>query len=221
MGIESIRSSYVGDAAANYDAERADAAKWRREQDAIRHLLDHLPSGLRILDCPIGTGRFLELYAPREYQVLGIDISEDMLARARERASALGIPIALEIGDIRRLPLQDGAVDLVVCIRLLNWVSRDELGPVVAELARASRQHVVVGIRHKIPVRDMGLALPILLGGRLALWLWRRIRPATTIHHRIDVATTFKAAGLDVIQSELIERALTGTEYRIYLLRKA
>lgn len=65
------------------------------------------------LEIAIGTGRNLPYY-PDDVQVTGIDISDAMLAIARERARSLGRPVTLQRGDAQALPFPDASFDTVV-----------------------------------------------------------------------------------------------------------
>jgi SAM-dependent methyltransferase len=67
--------------------------------------------GRRVLDLACGTGRHAARLRDRGARVVGLDLSRPLLARARRRD---GAPLTLVRGDMRRLPLRDGAFDLVV-----------------------------------------------------------------------------------------------------------
>ncbi len=62
-----------------------------------------LPPGARILDVPCGFGRHSLLLARCGYRVTGVDISPELLARARRQAAAHSLPIAFRRGNMRRL----------------------------------------------------------------------------------------------------------------------
>lgn len=84
--------------------------------DALEEGLKEVP-GLpqEILDLATGTGyvarRLKKLYAGAE--VLGVDISPEMVAIARHQAVAEGVDIKFEIADIAALPYPDKEFDLV------------------------------------------------------------------------------------------------------------
>jgi ubiquinone/menaquinone biosynthesis C-methylase UbiE len=65
------------------------------------------------LEMAVGTGRNLPLYTSGT-PVIGIELSEPMLARARKRAATLPLEVDLRIGDAQRLDLPDGSIDTVV-----------------------------------------------------------------------------------------------------------
>jgi SAM-dependent methyltransferase len=140
------RTRYVGTVASRYVDRRAVTPKWAREQEVIETVVRALAAGSRVLDVPIGTGRFLPVYAAAGHRVYGIDISADMLAEARGLGAAPP-RLTLVRGEVERLPLRDGAVDWVVCVRFLNWVPAAHLEGVVRELVRVARKGAVLHVR--------------------------------------------------------------------------
>ncbi len=64
----------------------------------------------KVLEVGIGTGLNLGLY-PQDIQVVGIDIADAMLARARERAAELGLQVELREGDAQALNFPDNSFD--------------------------------------------------------------------------------------------------------------
>jgi len=69
----------------------------------------------RILDVGCGTGRHALELAKRGYQVTGVDLSENMLNRAREKATSAGVHIDFQLADARNLQFED-EFDLVIII---------------------------------------------------------------------------------------------------------
>jgi ubiquinone/menaquinone biosynthesis C-methylase UbiE len=66
-----------------------------------------------VLEIAIGTGRNLPFY-PAEVRLTGIDLSSAMLAKAEERARALGRAVVLRIGDAHALDFPDETFDSVI-----------------------------------------------------------------------------------------------------------
>jgi ubiquinone/menaquinone biosynthesis C-methylase UbiE len=105
-----------------------------------RALLDLLPAaGLgRLLDIGTGTGRLLELLAPRIAGGLGVDASRAMLALARARLARAGLAhCAVRFADMYRLPLPDGGFDTVVLQMVLHHAEAP--AEALAEAARVLR----------------------------------------------------------------------------------
>ncbi|URW75469.1 metalloregulator ArsR/SmtB family transcription factor [Sphingomonas donggukensis] len=136
----------------------ASAAEWfeahAREWDAIRSLhvaedqveaamarvlgvdgSDAVPLG-RIIDIGTGTGRMLELFAPRADRALGIDRSSEMLRLAR--AKLHGQPNAdLRQADLYALPMADAEADLAILHHVLHFAQQP--GAAIGEAARVLR----------------------------------------------------------------------------------
>jgi len=70
-------------------------------------------SGGPVLELGIGTGRIAIPIAADGIAVIGVDLSEGMLAVARERAALAGVELDLRHGDLRDPPV-DGPVPLVL-----------------------------------------------------------------------------------------------------------
>ncbi len=99
-------------------------------------LLAALPTKIdHLLDIGTGTGALLEQVAPRAAAALGVDASRTMLALARTRLAGPGFGhCAVRLGDMYRLPLPDGAFDVVVMQMVLHYA--EDLDAVLAEAAR-------------------------------------------------------------------------------------
>ncbi len=73
---------YTGLRAANYNKDRAHNKAFRWQQEVVKKILLRLQPR-QVLDAPVGTGRFFEVYQQFPCKVLGIDISPDMLEQAQ------------------------------------------------------------------------------------------------------------------------------------------
>lgn len=68
-----------------------------------------------VLDLACGTGRFAIELARRGYVAAGLDLSREMLGYARERASALGVPLELFLKDMSDFSLFR-SFDAAICM---------------------------------------------------------------------------------------------------------
>jgi len=93
-------------------------------------------SGLgRLLDVGTGTGRLLELFADRVENAIGVDMSPEMLAVARENLSQAGITnCSVRQADMFQLPFSAGTFDVVTIHQVLHFVDAPELA--LAEAVR-------------------------------------------------------------------------------------
>ncbi len=80
------------------------------EEAAVNELLGAAPLG-RALDAACGTGRHARALVDLGHQVSGIDLTPEMLERAR-----MNVPEAsFAVADLRELPFPDHSFELVVC----------------------------------------------------------------------------------------------------------
>lgn len=144
------------------DADRLDAVRRANRQAAERYFAEHASEWDRIrslhvpekdveaailtaagkgpframLDIGTGTGRMLELFADRCDRLLGVDLSQAMLAVARANLERAGIGHArVRVGECTNLPVVRESFDLVVIHQVLHFL--DDPAAAVAEAARA------------------------------------------------------------------------------------
>ena len=89
-------------------------------------LAQRLPQGrsLRILDIGTGAGFFAILLAGMGHQVVGIDMSGDMLHEAKQNAMASGVSVKFQKMDAQVLSFADDSFDVVIS-RNLTWTLPD------------------------------------------------------------------------------------------------
>jgi ArsR family transcriptional regulator len=88
-----------------------------------------------LLDIGTGTGRMLELFAPRAARAVGVDQSAAMLAVARANLERAGVRhVQLRQADLNALPLERDGFDLVLCHQVLHFL--DDPGRAIKEAAR-------------------------------------------------------------------------------------
>jgi malonyl-CoA O-methyltransferase len=129
------------------EAERLDPQRayslWARSYPPVPHnrlmeleqqtVLDMMPGvrGLTVLDAGCGSGRYLRELQERGARAVGIDLSPEMLARAR------GLTPRVARADLRALPFDAMSIDLVVCALALGDFAELELA--LAEISRVLR----------------------------------------------------------------------------------
>jgi 2-polyprenyl-3-methyl-5-hydroxy-6-metoxy-1,4-benzoquinol methylase len=84
------------------------------ECDFIEEEINHDKS-LKIIDIGCGTGRHAIELTKRGYNVTGVDLSENQIKRAREKAQETRVTIDFQTQDARNLPF-DGEFDLAIML---------------------------------------------------------------------------------------------------------
>lgn len=130
----SAAAAYFDSHAAEWDEMRSLHAPESAVEAAIIALIGQAPIG-RLVDIGTGTGRMLELFAPRASQATGLDRSAEMLRLARVKLAAAGLAhVDVRQGDMYALPLPDSAADLVIIHQVLHYALQPAAA--IAEAAR-------------------------------------------------------------------------------------
>ena len=126
---------------------RRNAAQWDHiralhvdEVEVERALLELLPKGQirTLLDIGTGTGRMLQLAAPRVERAIGIDASREMLAVARVNLDRSGLQSCeVRQADMYQLPWPNSSFDAAVFHMVLHFATAPE--DAVKEAARVLR----------------------------------------------------------------------------------
>ncbi len=99
----------------------------------------NLPRGAHVLDLCCGNGRHAVAMAEYGFQMIGLDLSHDLLAVAKQRKIEQGIGTVVWIqGDSRNVPLKDQTLDgLVNLFTSFGYFDRDEENEqVINEMSR-------------------------------------------------------------------------------------
>jgi ubiquinone/menaquinone biosynthesis C-methylase UbiE len=190
------------------ERQKRNVRKWA----AIRKALSFTQGVRVILDLPCGTGRFTGALAREGYEIVGSDISMEMLQKAA------GIPDGRQPtirgyvqANAEALPLRDAALDCVVCIRFMMHVDPATRVRMLREFHRVSRRWVVVDYRHKYTFRYVLTHTLGKLGfGRTPL---SRVS-------RADLEQEFRDAGFQVRQVIRVSAPLLSDKWVVLAERK-
>jgi len=110
--------------------------------------------GIKLLDVACGTGNTAIPAAKAGATVTGVDIATNLLAQARQRASAEKLEIKFDEGDAEQLPYPDAAFDIVLSMFGAMFAPRPEL--VARELLRVCRPGGSVAMANWTPEGFVG-----------------------------------------------------------------
>ncbi len=130
--------------------QRRNARKWAAIQKALA-----LTNGVKtIVDLPCGTGRFTGNLARAGYEVVGSDISAEMMGQAAKLPSVQHENIRGYVrADAEKLPFKSKSTDCLVSIRFLFHVDPETRRRMLREFGRVSRRWVIADYRHKYSFR--------------------------------------------------------------------
>ncbi len=155
----------------------------RREKEAVLDAIGPVENK-KVLEIACGTGRFTAMLAERGADIVGLDISAEMLGEARRKAASAGVGDTVEFmrGDAGRLPFEDDEFDAVIAMRFFHLA--DTPAEYLAEIKRVSNGDVMFDTFKNTSTRSIyNWALP--MGSRL--------------YAPSEVRSLVKGAGLELV----------------------
>ena len=117
-----------------YDKQQFTAGT-QGEVDFIENEIDH-NRATRILDIGCGTGRHSIELARRGYHVVGIDLSESMLSKARAKAKSAGVDVEYLQADARQLHFHNEFdLAIMLCEGAFPLMQTDEMNFMILQSA--------------------------------------------------------------------------------------
>src|ERR671918_1929296 len=134
---QEVAAHYFANKAASWDQVRSLYVDDAKVEAALLDLFGERPPG-NLLDIGTGTGRILQLFAPRIGFGLGIDLSREMLSVARANLDRTSLRnCQVRHGDMYHVALPDGSFDAATMHNVLHFA--DDPGAALAEAARVLR----------------------------------------------------------------------------------
>jgi ubiquinone/menaquinone biosynthesis C-methylase UbiE len=166
---------------------------WQRR---IRPRVFHDLSG-RILDVGVGTGRNFPFYPPGS-QVVGVDSSPAMLARARRRIdSCAAASIELRTMDATALDFPDDSFDAAVATFLFCVLPGESQLKALRELGRVVKAGGMIRLLNYVRPRGAVLASIARLSQPFAAWAF-----AASFDRRTEESVT--EAGLELVDTRYV-----------------
>jgi SAM-dependent methyltransferase len=164
LEVFACRYATAPDAQKYRDMRFARSRYGRKVDAAERRIVEQVIQGRRIrgpiLDAPCGSGRFMTIFATGGGEVVGADISPEMLLLARRSLAQAGYSHPCITADVRRLPFEGRRFELVFSMRLLHRVrTPGQRLEVLRELARVSRKWVLFSFYDRRSWRSLRDAL--------------------------------------------------------------
>jgi len=108
----------------------------RLEERALKRAITGIPlQGRVLLDAGCGIGRWFPLLEGAGGRVMGCDVVPLLLTECRRRRP--GVPVTA--GDVRSLPFRDSVFDVVLTVKVLQYIPRANQPSAVGELCRVLR----------------------------------------------------------------------------------
>lgn len=140
------------------DPEHGEEAFWRTGESDARRLSWFFAPGGRVLDLGCGVGRVLRFLAPRAAEVIGVDISAEMLARAEQNLA--GVPNArlIHTAGASLEGVASGSIDFLYSLLCLIHVDRRSAYRYFEEIRRVLRPGGLAFLQFQNVASEAGLA---------------------------------------------------------------
>lgn len=159
------RIKYTEKTARQYQIRKQD--KHLTEMRLMDRAFAYIPKSHRVLDMPCGGGRVSLHVAGKGYTMSLGDLSEPMLAIARENVAKAGLSCSVEWQDIEALTYGDRAFDTIVSFRLFHHFPNHYIRRrAVRELCRVAGQFVIISYFSTKSVTSVRRKLQSALGGK-------------------------------------------------------
>jgi ubiquinone/menaquinone biosynthesis C-methylase UbiE len=155
-----------------------DAWTWLTERTSLDRALEcaKIVDGDAILEVAVGTGWLFRKIVQRNLSGcnVGVDLTEQMLRRARTRLANMGAPCELVLGDARALAFENDSFDVVINSNLFGLLPEGDFAPILDEAWRVLRPRGrLVLVTMQRPSRPLGRA--IYEAGAVRLGGWRDV----------------------------------------------
>ena len=134
----------------------------------------------RVLEVGIGSGLNLPFYSPRAGEILGLDPSPGLLARARGNAQRAQREVRLLSGSAERIPLETGSIDTIV----MTWTGCSI--PAIAAALGDMRRVLKPGGRLLFVEHGRAPEAGIALWQDRLTPLWRRMSGGCHLNRKVD-----------------------------------
>jgi len=159
------RTKYTQDAAEKYQVRKE--GKNRAEMRLVDKAFAFIPKDARVLDVPCGGGRVTIHLSKRGYRVSSGDLSDAMLAIAREAVARADLKCEVERQDIEKLSYPDQAFEAIISFRLFHHFPNVEIRQrAVKELCRVAKYWVAISYFSPASVTSIKRKLRAAMGGR-------------------------------------------------------
>lgn len=122
-----------------YDSERFSSPSGKLFEDLENNFIVEMFGDVqnkKTLDVATGTGRISVHLAKAGADVTALDLTPEMMEKAKEKAKNAGVKINFIEGNAMALPFNDATFDNVITIRFVHLLSKKDEEKVIEEMAR-------------------------------------------------------------------------------------
>lgn len=146
----------------DYELDRGSALKDGRSDSLYDPIYDFCDprAGECLLDASCGTGINISRLGPRVKGIIRVDISNEMLKRAKKRIDSENLENSeVVVGTINCLGFKSDCFDKIICYSVLQYLCDEASEAALMDLIRVSKENSVIIIHVKNKFSPYGLTL--------------------------------------------------------------
>lgn len=122
----------------------------QREAGTLQRVLgQYLTGPSSLLDLPCGTGRLFGAMLEGGHQILGGDISEEMLAKGRSRFNGES-RVCFQKMEAEKIPYPDNYFDAVTSYRFMCHLPEESRRRILNEMLRVTRRYLIINFHLQV-----------------------------------------------------------------------
>lgn len=129
--IKKIVTDYFEEKSEEWETRETEYVAWLSQ--VLLNITDK--KNKTLLDVGCGTGRYMQKFTPHLQKVSGIDISSNMIKKAKEKG------LDVHVGDAEHLPFPDNSFDVIISIGVLEHLG--DYSKALLEMKRVAKNEVV------------------------------------------------------------------------------
>ena len=129
-----------------------------------------------VLDAGCGSGRNISLLSPLVKEIVGIDFSEQMLDRAKEKVASEKLSnVTLHQGTVTQLTFPNNSFDKVICASVLQYLDDKDCAASISEMLRVCKPGGTLVLHVKNGTSLYGTSIK--LARKVSSLLGRKVKP--------------------------------------------
>jgi ubiquinone/menaquinone biosynthesis C-methylase UbiE len=123
---------------------------WKTYQKILNETIENHPDISNVCDLGCGMGNFIFEILSKDYfdEVIGVDFLNETLHIANEEQSLFQRAYFIQ-ADLLTLPFKTESIDVVFCLNVLHHFQKNIFEIVLAEIARVTKNIMVIEIRNR------------------------------------------------------------------------
>jgi len=147
----------------NYDKHRANISSTtfynKLIPDFLHQIIPNNPEG-RILDVAAGTGRATFALSDIAKQVIGVDIAEEMIKNAKQKAQSNKIKnVCFQVASANKLPFKDNCFDAVTALMFFHLIPNKMYKTIIDEFIRVLKPNGIIALEFASPFHGIIIGL--------------------------------------------------------------